>query len=162
MRDFQPVLDAEVVTPQMEAKRAALSGRTIEPAEEAPAAGPDFTSDMAAFRGGPFRAPSVSRDALEAEGLPVRAPETPVEIPERYRNMSFLPADRSPHNPNLSLEERERNALLLEREFEIEPDEEKEEKPAPAPRQRRVVLTAAMVGQMTDDEIDDWIERHSS
>lgn len=162
MRDdsFGVVLDAASVTPAMQQRRSALSARAIEPVEEAPADAADFTADIAPFAGGGWRPPSVSRRALEADGLAERPTEQPLEIPEEWRDRKILNPNLSPHNPLLSAEERRRNLMLLERGFEIEPDEE-EEKPAPAPAQRRVVLTAAMVGQMTDDEVDEWIERHS-
>jgi hypothetical protein len=159
---FEPIIDSETITPAMAERRAALSGRTVEEPEQAPADPAEFT-DIAPFGAvAGFRPPVVSRAALEASGLPKRAPVEPVEIPPEWRDRPVLPAHLSPHNPALSPQERERNRLLLERGFEIEPDEEEEEeKPAPAPGQRRVVLTAAMVGQMTEDEMDAWIERHS-
>jgi hypothetical protein len=161
---FQPVLDAETVTPAMAERRAALSGRTIEEPAEVPGdAAREFT-DIAPFGAvAGYRPPTVSLASLRAGGLRERPTEAPAtEIPERYRNMRFLRPDQSPHNPNLTRQERERNRLLLERGFEIEPDEpDEEEKSAPAPAQRRVVLTAAMVGQMTEREVDEWLERNS-
>jgi hypothetical protein len=163
---FEPIIDSETITPAMAERRAALSRRTVEEPEAAPTEAVEFTADIAPF--GPvagYRPLVVSRAALEAQGLAKRAPETPIELPPEWRDRKILPSHLSPFNPNLTAEERERNALLLERGggeliFMGDLDEE-EEKPAKPAGQRRVVLTASMAGQMTEEEIDDWIERHS-